>query len=248
MPALARALPSRPQQQRGPSRRGLLLARGNMRHEVLLGLAREREQRRAAGRPGAQIEGCARGAARAQAARASFEPRVRFACGDLAELDEEDRASLVQLAHRAVDGVVVECGPGQEPPGSAKAGDPCAFGVALVGDDDDAVGVRERALSLLVGIAGEAAGALATLDNSAAVRADWGVGCDRSGKATDRFVADVAWCAAREQTDVAFRHARGAQCLGRAARRELSGICLGERRHGDLQVFLLSGWIPYRAS
>jgi hypothetical protein len=111
---------------------------------------------------------------------------------------------------------------------------PGAFGVALVGDDHDAVGVRERALSLLVGIAGEAAGALATLEHSAAVGADRGVGCDRSGEPTDRFSADVAWCGAREQTDVAFRHSGGAQCLDRAARRDLGGICLGERGHGDV--------------
>ena len=39
--------------------------------------------------------------------------------------------SLVQLAYRVVDGVVVKVGPAQDPPGSAKAGDPRAFGVAL---------------------------------------------------------------------------------------------------------------------
>jgi hypothetical protein len=166
--------------------------------------------------------------------REFLEPRVDLVCGDLAEVDEEDRVSLVQLAHGAVDGVVVECGAAQEPPGSAEAGGPGAFGVALVGDDHDAVGVRERALSLLVGIAGEAAGALATLEHSAAVGADRGVGCDRSGEPTDRFSADVAWCGAREQTDVAFRHSGGAQCLDRAARRDLGGICLGERGHGDV--------------
>jgi hypothetical protein len=58
-----------------------------------------------------------------------LEPRVDLVCGDLGEVDEQDRVSLVQLSHRAVDGVVVECGPAQEPPGSAKAGDPGAFGV-----------------------------------------------------------------------------------------------------------------------
>jgi len=47
-----------------------------MRHVVLLGLAQESEQRRAAGRPGARIQGCAWGAARAQAARASFSSRT----------------------------------------------------------------------------------------------------------------------------------------------------------------------------
>jgi hypothetical protein len=134
--------------------------------------------------------------------------------------------SLVQLADRAVDGVVVECGPAQEPPGAAKAGDPDPFGVALVGDDHDPVGVRERSLSLLVGIAGEAAGALATLNHSAAVGADRGLRRHRSGEPTDRFVADVAWCAAREHTEVAFWHARGAQCLDRAARRDVGGYVL----------------------
>ncbi len=38
--------------------RGLLLAWGSARHVLVLGLAQELEQRRAAGRRGAQIEGC----------------------------------------------------------------------------------------------------------------------------------------------------------------------------------------------
>jgi hypothetical protein len=182
-----------------------------------------------------QIGGCARGRrARSGGAREFLEPRVDLARGDLAEVDEKDRVSLVQLAHHAVDGVVVESGSSQEPPGSAKAGDPRAFGVALVGDDHDAVGVGERALSLLVGIAGEAAGALATLEHSAAVSADRGIGRDRAGEPTDRCPADIEWRAAREQPDVAFRHAGGAQDLDRAARRDLGGICPGERRHGDV--------------
>ena len=67
-----------------------------MRHVVLLGFAQESEQRRAAGRPGAQIEACARGRRmRSGGAREFLEPRVRFACGDLAEVEEEDRVSLV---------------------------------------------------------------------------------------------------------------------------------------------------------
>jgi hypothetical protein len=107
---------------------------GSMRRVVLLGLAQELEQRRAAGRPGARIEGCARRRTRSGHAREVPEPRVRFACADLAEVDEKDRLSLVQLAHGAVDGVAVQCGPAQEPPGTAKAADPPAFGVALVGD------------------------------------------------------------------------------------------------------------------
>src|SRR5215203_1468395 len=51
----------RPQQQRGPSRRRLLLTQ--WKHAPRRA-AHESEQQRAAGRPGAQIEGCARGAAR----------------------------------------------------------------------------------------------------------------------------------------------------------------------------------------
>ena len=207
---------------------------GSVRHVVLLGLAQESEQRRAAG-PWRADRGLRAGRrTRSGGARDFLEPRVRFAGGDLAEVEEEDRVCLVQLADCAVDGVVFECGPLQESPGSAEAGDPGVFGVTVVGDDHDAVGVRDGALSLLVGIAGEAAGALATLEHSAAVGADRGVGRDRSGEPTDRFVADVAWCGAGEQTDVAFRHAGGAQCLDRAARRELGGICLGERGHGDV--------------
>jgi hypothetical protein len=114
-----------------------------MRRVVLLGLAQELEQRRAAGRPGARIEGCARRRTRSGHAREVLEPRVRFACADLAEVDEEDRLSLVQLAHGAVDGVVVGCGPAQEPPGAAKAGDPPAFGVALATVSVQAASLRQ---------------------------------------------------------------------------------------------------------
>jgi hypothetical protein len=162
-----------------------------------------------------------------------LEPRVRFACGDIAELDEEDRVSLAQFADGPVDGIV-GCGRAQELPGAAKAGGPRALGAAVVADDQDAVGVREGALSLSIRIAGEAAGALTASDRSIAVRADRGVGRDRSGEPTGRFVADVAWRGAREQPDVAVRHAGGAQCRDRAARRELRGICPGERRHARI--------------
>jgi hypothetical protein len=56
-----------------------------MRPVVLLGLAQESERRRAAGRPGAQIEGL-RAGRRTRSGRACefLEPRVRFVCGDLA--------------------------------------------------------------------------------------------------------------------------------------------------------------------
>ena len=66
-----------------------------MRHVVLLGLAQESEQRRATGRPDRGLRAERR--TRSGGARDFLEPRVRFACGDLAEVDEEDRVSLVQL-------------------------------------------------------------------------------------------------------------------------------------------------------
>ena len=206
-----------------------------MRHVVLLGLAHESEQRRAAGRPGAQIEGCARGGARAQAARASCSSRAsislaaisrrsmrRIACPWCSSPTARSTASSSSAARarsrRAARRPVIRARSALPlwvtmTTRSVSANEPCR---------------------LPVGIAGEAARAPATLDHSAAVGADRGVGRDRSGEPTDRFVADVAWCGAREQTDVAFRHAGGAQCLDRAARRELGGVCPGERGHGGV--------------
>jgi hypothetical protein len=92
-------------------------------------------------------------------------------------------------------------------------------GVALVGDDHDAVGVRERALSLLVGIAGEAAGALATLEHSAAVGADRGVGRDRSGNPPtgSRRMSRGALPASRRTSRSATPVARSASTARRAA-------------------------------
>jgi predicted enzyme related to lactoylglutathione lyase len=90
----------------------------------------------------------------------------------------------VQFVYCPVDRVVIERRPAEEPPGSAEAGHSHAFGVGFIGEDHDAVRVRERPLALVVGIAGEAAGALAAQDFAVAVGSDWGVGCDRSGEPT----------------------------------------------------------------
>jgi hypothetical protein len=53
------------------------------------------------------IERHAPSVARSGGARELLEPCVGLACGYLVEVDEQDRASLVQLTYRAVDGVVV---------------------------------------------------------------------------------------------------------------------------------------------
>ena len=150
---------------------GLLLVRGSMRHLVLLGPAQESDQRRGAGRPGTQIEGLHVPRRRARVSRAARRSRSRRSRGG------RRGGSRVLGAARPPRGrrVVVERGPAQEPPRSAGAGDAGAFGVTLVGDVH-AVGVRERAFSLLVGIAGEAGRALARLEHSGAVRADRGIG------------------------------------------------------------------------
>jgi hypothetical protein len=138
--------------------------------------------------------------------------------GDLRGVDQHDRVTDMELSYGAVDGVVVERGPAQEPPGSAEAGDPRAFGVSVVGGDHDAVSVGERALALAIGVAGEAAGALAALDVAVAEGSDVGLGRYRAGEPADRFAAHVAWPAADQQPDVVCGHARGAQCLDCAAR------------------------------
>ena len=107
--------------------------------------------------------------------------------------------SLVRLAHRAVDAWSSSAARRRSPPRSAGAGDAGAFGVTLVGDVH-AVGVRERAFSLLV----ESPARLAAPWRGWSTRAPYvPIGAlDRpSGESTDRFAADVAGCAAREQAD-----------------------------------------------
>ena len=73
-----------------------------------------------------------------------LEPCVGPACGDLAEVDEHDRVSLVQLAHRAVDGVVVQQGPAEEPPGARRLHEPLPGAL-------DADGVAHAVLSIASG-------------------------------------------------------------------------------------------------
>ena len=133
-----------------------------------------RRSRTSGAAPDAQARrsrGCAVPRRRARVSRAARRSRSRRSRGG------RRGGSRVLGAARPPRGrrVVVERGPAQEPPRSAGAGDAGAFGVTLVGDIH-AVGVRERAFSLLVGIAGEAGRALARLEHSGAVRADRGIG------------------------------------------------------------------------
>jgi hypothetical protein len=103
-----------------------------------------------------------------QAARGELlEPCIGLARGNLAEVDEHDRVPLVRLVHGAVDGDVIKCGPAEDAAYTGNAGDPRAFGVARVRDEHDAVGVRVRALPLLVGIPAETAGGPAAQDSRA---------------------------------------------------------------------------------
>src|SRR5215207_9869877 len=136
-----------------------------------------------------------------------FELRLDMAGRDPPESDEHDRVSELQLADGAIPGVVVERRSAKEPPGSREAGDARTFGVAVVADDRDAVGVRERALALLIGIAGEAAGALAAEDRAVAVGSYRGLGSGRAGEPTDGFPADVTWFATGQQADVSIINA-----------------------------------------
>jgi hypothetical protein len=135
---------------------------------------------------------------------------ARVAGRDLTELDEHDRASPLQLVHRVRHGVVAQRGPAEESLDPAEAGDSRALSVVAVCDDHDAVEVPERALALMVGIAGEPAGALATPNFAAAMGSDRGIVPARSRVPTDGFLASVAERSAGQQAEVACGHARGA--------------------------------------
>ena len=111
---------------------------------------------------------------------------------DLMEVDEHEHASRVQLVDRVRHGVVAERGLAEASPDPTEAGDTRALGGVVVGDDHDAVDVRERALALLVGIAGEAAGALAAPNHAAAKGSGRGSVPERSSVPTDGLLASVA--------------------------------------------------------
>ena len=104
---------------------------------------------------------------------------ARLAGGDLRDVDEHDGASRALIIDRVRQGVVAERGPAQEPPGPAEAGDPRALGVVVESDEHDAADIPERALTLPVGIAREAAGALAAPNHAAGERSDWGILAER---------------------------------------------------------------------
>src|SRR5215204_3238032 len=173
-----------------------------------------------------------RGRRRSGGAGERFELVARVAGGDLPEVDEHDRASSVQLVYRARDSVVAERGPAEESPGPAEAGDSRSLAVVVVGDDHDAVDVSERALALLVGIAGEAAGAVAAPNDAAAKGSERGIVPERSRVPTDGLPASVAEPCAGQQPEVACGHARGAKRRDRAARRDLGGEGFAKRGHG----------------
>jgi hypothetical protein len=171
------------------------------RHVVALGVARESEQRRHRTHGRARIEGCGTGRRTGSGGAREFPSRARSPAAPVPRRARRRRGRL----HQGHVILLVDL----REIAASEADAPRAFGVARVGEDDDAVGVRERAVSLLVGIAAEAAGALVTLEHSVAVGADRGVGRDRSGEPADRFAADVAWCGAREQMDADVEEAEG---------------------------------------
>jgi hypothetical protein len=164
-------------------------------------------------------------------ARELLELVARLAVGDLPEVDEHDRASRAQLVYRVRDGVVAERGLAEEPPDAAEAGDSRALGVVVVGDDYDAVVVRERALALLVGIAGEAAGAVVAPNDAAAKCPDRGVVPERSRVPANGLLANVAERSAGQQPEVVCGRAGGAKRRDRAARRGLGGEGLAKCGH-----------------
>ena len=139
------------------------------------------------------------------------ERRPSVARRDLRDVDDHERMPGPELVDRAFDGVVVEIGTPQQPPGAPQAGDPGTFAVALVAYDHDAVDVAERALALPIGIAGKAASAVAALKHGAPIAPDGGARRDRSGEPADRLPTGVVQRTTREQPNVTSRDARGPQ-------------------------------------
>src|SRR5215207_6778677 len=135
----------------------------------------------------------------------------------------------MELLDRTVDGLVVERGPPEELPDPTTTGDSGLLRVVSIADDHDPLDVGERALALPLGIAGEAAGDETACAPAAPARdpregSDGSVGADRSGEPADRFAADVAQRAARQQANVAARHTRRPQRLECPAGGPLAGI------------------------
>lgn len=169
--------------------------------------------------------------------REVFESPVSLARGDLADLGEHDRVTLVELVHRAIDRFIGERGPAQESPGPAETGGSGPFAVVHEADDHYAVGIGERALALPVRIAGEGAGALPTPHRAAAVGSDGGLGPERSGEPANRLAANVAQPAADQQPDVLLPDAGCAERIDRVPGGDLGGECLAEGGHERLSVF-----------
>ena len=99
----------------------------------------------------------------------------------------------------------------------AEAGDSRSLAVVVVGDEHDAVDVSERALALLVGIAGEAAGAVAAPNDAAAKGSDWGFVPERSRVPTDGLLANVAEPVNRRRSRAGTPAVRSAATARRAA-------------------------------
>ena len=167
-----------------------------MRHLVLLGPAQESDQRRGAGRPGAQIEGLhvPRRRARVSSSRAST-----LARGDLAEVDEEDRVlractptARSTRGRRARPGAGAPRAP-RGPVMRARSASP--WWVTFT---------RSVSANEPFRCWWESPARLAAPWRGWSTRAPYvPIGAlDRpSGESTDRFAADVAGCAAREQAD-----------------------------------------------
>jgi hypothetical protein len=134
--------------------------------------------------------------------------------------------------YRAVDGVVLERRPPEQPPDPTVTDDSGVLPAVFVDHDHDVLDVGEGAVALSIGIAGGAAGGEAQWSDCSVARgrrrSRASVGADRSGEAAARFAPGVVQRAARQQPDVPWRHARRSHRPDRSAGGFLAGICLGE--------------------
>ena len=123
--------------------------------------------------------------------RQFLELRSGVARGDLDGVDEHDRVPCSQLVDHTVGRAASQGRTPQQPSHHRATGRVRATGPVLDGGDRVGVSICEGTLSLAVGIAGEAPGALAAPAWGAHVGPDRRSRVHGAGESADDFLADV---------------------------------------------------------